>query len=174
MTGSFGNLQAQWGTQNQFWAWVDANGNIYASDSMSGARQIGVSIEKYKQMESLANEATAKAEDYHDRLVKAGLIVVPPTPEERIAQLSAQVERLTRIVEGQNTQANVPVTAPEILTDEGTGNGHSGNSEGDASKRQPVAGSTGSSTATGVPASAVPVGSGAANGTVRKIEARRG
>lgn len=173
MTGSFGNLQAQWGTQNQFWAWVDANGNVYASDSMSGARQIGVSIEKYKQMESLANEATAKAEDYHDRLVKAGLIVVPPTPEERIAQLSAQVERLTRIIEGKNTQANVPVTAPEILTDEGTGNGHSGNSEGNASKGQPVAGSAGSSAATGVSTPAVPVGSGTANGTVRKIEARR-
>ena len=174
MTGSFGNFQAQWGTQNQFWAWVDTNGNICASDSMSGARQIGVSIEKYKQMESLANEATAKAEDYHDSLVKAGLIVVPPTPEERIAQLSAQVERLTRIIEGQNTQTNAPVIPPEILTDEGTGNGHSGNSKSDAPERQPVAGSVGSSTATGVSAPAVSVGAGAANGAVRKIEARRG
>lgn len=112
MTNSFGNFQAQWTNQNQFWAWVDANGNVSASDNVSGVRQIGVSVEKYKQMESIANEATAKAEDYHTKLVEAGLIVVPPTPEEQIAQLTAQVAKLTQIIE-KGGLSQQPVAAPE-------------------------------------------------------------
>ena len=119
MTNSFGNFQAQWTNQNQFWAWVDANGNVFASDSVSGVRQIGVSVEKYKQMESIANEATAKAEDYHTKLVEAGIIVVPPTPEEQIAQLTAQVAKLTQIIEsgGLPKQADSAPEQPKTEVD---------------------------------------------------------
>lgn len=172
MTNSFGNFQAQWTNQNQFWAWVDANGNVFASDSVSGVLQIGVSVEKYKQMESIANEATAKAEDYHTKLVEAGLIVVPPTPEEQIAQLTAQVAKLTQIIE-KGGLSQQPVAAPEQPKTEGKNNGHLGNGESPAPKGQPVAGKDRPGTAVSLPASAVPVGPGAVNGAVRKIETRR-
>lgn len=172
MTNSFGNFQAQWTNQNQFWAWVDANGNVFASDSVSGVRQIGVSVEKYKQMESIANEATAKAEDYHTKLVEAGLIVVPPTPEEQIAQLTAQVARLTQIIENGGVSQR-PAPAPEQPKTEGKNNGHLGNGESPAPQGQPVVGKDRPSTAVSLPASAVQVGPGAINGAVRKIEARR-
>lgn len=172
MTNSFGNFQAQWTNQNQFWAWVDANGNVFASDSVSGVRQIGVSVEKYKQMESIANEATAKAEDYHTKLVEAGLIVVPPTPEEQIAQLTAQVAKLTQIIE-KGGLSQQPVAAPEQPKTEGKNNGHLGNGESPAPQGQPVVGKDRPSTAVSLPASAVPIGSGAVNGAVRKIETRR-
>lgn len=172
MTNSFGNFQAQWTNQNQFWAWVDANGNVFASDSVSGVRQIGVSVEKYKQMESIANEATAKAEDYHTKLVEAGLIVVPPTQEEQIAQLTAQVAKLTQIIE-KGGLSQQPVAAPEQPKTEGKNNGHLGNGESPAPQGQPVVGKDRSSTAVSLPASAVPVRPGAVNGAVRKIETRR-
>lgn len=172
MTTSYGNFQAQWTNQNQFWAWVDANGNVFASDSVSGVRQIGVSVEKYKQMESIANDATAKAEDYHTKLVEAGLIVVPPTPEEQIAQLTAQVARLTQIIE-KGGLPQQPVAVPEQPKIEGTNNGHLGNGESPASKGQPVAGKDRPGTAVSLPTSAVPIGTGTVNGAVRKVEARR-
>ena len=172
MTNSFGNFQAQWTNQNQFWAWVDANGNVFASDSVSGARQIGVSVEKYKQMESIANEATAKAEEYHTKLVEAGIIVVPPTPEEQIARLTAQVARLTQIIESSGVPQK-PALAPEQQKTEGKNNGHLGNGESPTPQGQPVVGKDRPSTAVSLPASAVQVGSGAVNGAVRQVEARR-
>ena len=172
MTNSFGNFQAQWSNQNQFWAWMDSNGNVYASDNMSGTRQIGVSVEKYKQMESIANEATAKAEDYHAKLVEAGIIVVPPTPEEQIAQLTAQVAKLTQIIESSGVPQKSAIT-PEQPKTEGKNNGHLGNGESPAPQGQPVVGKDRPSTAVSLPASAVPVGPGAVNGAVRKIETRR-
>lgn len=89
---------------------------------MTGRRVVGVSIEKYQQIEKAANDALAKAEDYHARLVAAGLIVVPKTPEQKIEELSAQVEKLT-----------------ELLLAKGEDNGHSGNGKSNTSGKQPVA-----------------------------------
>lgn len=174
-----GNLTAQWSSPGQFWSYIDGNGNIIASDNVSGSRQVGVSLDRYKQMENIANEATAKAEEYHKRLVEAGLIVVPPTQEEQIAMLTAQVAKLTQIIEGIAGEASAPTLKPEAqgvpssnqtsLTYEGTNNGHSGNGESPSPQRQPVAGKNRTGTTTGVSAPAVPVGSGTAHATVRKV-----
>lgn len=171
MNNYTGNFAAQWSTQNQFWAWVDNNGNIIASDNVSGTRQVGVSIERYKQMESIANEATNKAEDYHKRLVEAGLIVVPPTQEEQIAMLTAQVAKLTQIIEGQASikqdADNTKVT--EIQKNEGTKDGHSGDGESIASQRQSVVGQNRTGTANSVTTPAIQNGARTVNAAIRKI-----
>lgn len=48
-------------SSNTFYASITQSGDIVASDMM-GNRIVGVSIERYKQLEQMATEATATAE----------------------------------------------------------------------------------------------------------------
>lgn len=89
---------AQWSQQQTFYAYIDSQGNI-ASQTYQGSQVIGVSLQKYKQMEELAEQATSKAEEYKKQLIDAGLIVVPLTEQQQIAQLSQQVAELTTIIQ---------------------------------------------------------------------------
>lgn len=80
-----------------FFAFADGQGSIYVQD-VQGTRQVGVSIEKYRDMERLANEAVSKAEGYHQQLVDAGLIKPKLTPEQQLDILAQQNAALTQQV----------------------------------------------------------------------------
>lgn len=80
---------------NFFTAFVDGQGGIHVQD-YNGTRQIGMSMEKYREMESVANDALSKADAYHKQLVDAGLISPVLSTEEQLAALAAQVSALTR------------------------------------------------------------------------------
>lgn len=88
---------------NYFSAFTDNQGGIHVQD-YNGTRQIGVSLERYREMESVANEAVAKADEYHKRLVDAGLMEAPMTTEEQLALLTRQVTALTQQVSQMTTQ----------------------------------------------------------------------
>lgn len=86
---------------NSFFALADNQGNIYVQE-VQGPRQVGVSVDKYREMESVANDAVSKAEGYYKQLVDAGLIKPKLTTEQQLealaqqnATLSAQVGALT-------------------------------------------------------------------------------
>lgn len=94
------SLSATWTTQQQFWCYVDQQGQIVATD-ITGNRIIGVTMEKYNQIESAANEALSKAEGYYKILEENGLVKKQLTPEEQIAALAEQVRVLTELVTAQ-------------------------------------------------------------------------
>lgn len=79
------------------------DGQIYAQN-FSGNQLIGMTIEKYRDLEKLANEATAKADEYRKKLVDAGIIQPKLTPEEQIARLTEQVSTLAGALNLQNRQ----------------------------------------------------------------------
>ena len=79
---------------NYFSAFVDGQGGIHVQE-MNGSRQIGVSIEKYREVESVANDALAQVEAYHKQLVDAGIIKPKLTAEDQLAALTQQVAILT-------------------------------------------------------------------------------
>lgn len=82
---------------SQFYGYVDNEGNIFVLDGM-GDKRIGVSVKKYNQLEKMANELMAKAEDYQQQLIEHGIIQKELTPDEKISALSGQVEQLTALV----------------------------------------------------------------------------
>lgn len=86
-----------------FFAFADGQGAIYVQD-VQGTRQIGVSIEKYREMERLANEAVSKAEGYHQQLVDAGLVKPKLTPEQQLDILTQQNAVLTQQVSNLTQQ----------------------------------------------------------------------
>lgn len=104
------SLQATWTTHSQFWAMVDQQGQIIATD-ITGSRVVGVVLDKYRAMEKAAAEAVEKAEGYYKTLEEHGLIKRELTQEEQIAALTAQVQALTEIVTAQIKKE--PVNEPD-------------------------------------------------------------
>lgn len=82
---------------SQFYGYVDNEGNIFVLDGM-GDKRIGVSVKKYNQLEKMANDLMAKAENYQQQLIEHGIIQKELTPDEKITALSGQVEQLTALV----------------------------------------------------------------------------
>lgn len=80
---------------SSFYAFVDGQGGIHVQQ-LNGTQQIGVSLEKYREMEAVANDALSKADEYHRKLVEAGIIKPVLTMEQQIAALSEQVAFLTQ------------------------------------------------------------------------------
>ena len=76
-----------------FAAYIDADGRIYAQ-TFQGNQHMGWTCQRYAELEKLANDATAKAEEYRKQLLDAGLIQPTLTPEEQIAALTKQVAAL--------------------------------------------------------------------------------
>ena len=106
------SLSATWTTQQQFWACIDGQGQILVTD-VSGSRVIGVALDKYKQMETAANDAVTKAEEYFKMLEEHGLITKPLTPEEQIAALTQQVANPTELVTKQMSAPKEAKNEPE-------------------------------------------------------------
>ena len=79
------------------------DGQIYAQ-TFSGNQLIGMSIEKYRELEKLANDAAAKAEEYRKNLVDAGIIKPKLSADEQIAALSEQVSALASALSKQVEQ----------------------------------------------------------------------
>lgn len=79
---------------NYFSAFVDGTGGIHVQE-INGTRQIGVSLEKFREVESVANDALAKVETYYKQLVDAGIIKPKLTAEDQLAALTQQVAILT-------------------------------------------------------------------------------
>lgn len=88
---------------SSFFALADAQGAIYVQD-VQGTRQIGVSVEKYREMERLANDAVSKAEAYHQQLVDAGIIKPKLTTEQQLDILTQQNTALTEQVSALTQQ----------------------------------------------------------------------
>ena len=107
------SLQATWTTQSQFWAMVDQQGQIIATD-ITGSRVVGVVLDKYRSMEKAAADAVEKAEGYYKTLEENGLIKRELTQEEQIAALTAQVQALTELVTAQIKKE--PVDEPDQRT----------------------------------------------------------
>lgn len=95
---------AQWTQTQNFYAYIDNNGNII-SQTFSGNQIVGVTQAKYKHLEQLATEATEKAENYKKQLIEAGFIVEPLSEQEQIAQLSRQVAQLTQIIQAMGANS---------------------------------------------------------------------
>ena len=91
-----------------FYGFFDGKGGIYVQD-MQGQRQVGVLVERYQEMERVANEAVAKAEDYHKQLVDAGLIQPKRSPKEQLADLTGQVGAMMQQF-GVMTQQNMALS----------------------------------------------------------------
>lgn len=109
---------------NSFYGFWDNEGYIVASD-YTGSKRIGVTLNKYNQLEKIANEAMEKAEGYLKMLEEHGIIQKELTPDEKINALSGQVEQLTQLVQklvagGNNKQE---VITPEVLPPMKRGNG---------------------------------------------------
>lgn len=127
-----------------FYGFFDGKGGIYVQD-MNGQRQVGVSVERYQEMERVANEAVAKAEDYHKQLVDAGLIQPKRSPEEQLADLTGQVGAMMQQF-GVMTQQNMALSQQvSDLTQKiaaltgGKNDEFSQHSQDVAAKEQPVA-----------------------------------
>lgn len=127
-----------------FYGFFDGKGGIYVQD-MQGQRQVGVSVERYQEMERVANEAVAKAEDYHKQLVDAGLIQPRRSPEEQLADLTGQVGAMMQQF-GVMTQQNMALSQQvSDLTQKiaaltgGKNDEFSQHSQDVAAKEQPVA-----------------------------------
>lgn len=103
-------------TNRQFlWVYIDEQQNIMLNE-MAGGRLLGVTQQKYQQMEAAANQAVAKAEElnaqnqelsaknqeYYKILVEKKLIEPELTPEQKIEALGNQVGQLTAILEQQS------------------------------------------------------------------------
>lgn len=110
-------FSAQWTQTQNFYAYVDNNGNI-VTQTMQGNQIVGVTLSKHKQIEQIAEQATAKAEEYKQKseeyrtkLVEAGIIQEPLSEQEQIAQLSQQVMHLTQMIQDmQKTPNNTGAT----------------------------------------------------------------
>lgn len=118
-----GNYSA-WGNDNQFWAYVDNNGYVVATD-YTGAKRIGVTVGKYKEIETALSEALDKAEKYYKQLEDAGLVKKELSADEKIAALTSQVGALAKLVEQQSQiitaiadkkENHKKVVEPEIIT----------------------------------------------------------
>lgn len=108
---------------NQFYAFFDSEGYIVSGDYTGQRKRVGVSLQKFSQIEKLANDTMAKAEEYQKTiaeykkiLVDHGLIQPELTPDEKIAALSGQIDELTKIVRQLVTKdsASSNVIVPEI------------------------------------------------------------
>lgn len=101
---------------NSFYGFWDNEGNIFVDD-YSGRKKIGVTLNKYNQIEKIANDAVEKAEGYLKMLEEHGIIKKELTPEEKISALSGQVEQLTQLVQQLVTKnnGNREVINPEVL-----------------------------------------------------------
>ena len=88
------------------------DGQIYAQ-TFAGNQLIGVTIEKYREMEKLATDAADKAEGFRKQLVDAGIIKPKLSAEEQIAALSEQVANLAGALTLQNKKVN---ELTELLT----------------------------------------------------------
>lgn len=119
-----------------FFALSDAQGAIYVQD-VHGTRQIGVSFEKYKEMEKIASDAVGKAEGYYKQLVDAGLIVPALTTEQQLEILAKQNAELTQQV-GNLTR--------QISTLLGVKNEFHDVSQSRTSEKQPTSGESSTST----------------------------
>lgn len=109
-----------------FYALADGQGGIHVQD-LNGTRQIGVSIERYKDMERIANEAVSKAEGYYKQLVDAGIVQPKLSTEEQLAVLTQQNMALSQ---------QVSLLTKQISSIMGENNEFSVNSKGSASEEQ--------------------------------------
>lgn len=120
-------MQGMWGNENQFWGYVDNSGYVVATD-YTGSKRIGVTVNKYKELESALTEALDKAEKYYKQLESAGLVQKELTADEKISALTSQVGALTKLVEQQSQiitsimdkkESGKPVIDTEIITQSG-------------------------------------------------------
>lgn len=107
---------AGWTNRQLFWVFFDDQGNIVTHE-VGGGKVIGVSSDKYKQVEeglqaavvkaeechAKAEENQAKADGYYKMLVDAGVIKRELTSDEKIEALANQVGELAKLV-GQQAQ----------------------------------------------------------------------
>lgn len=134
------------GYGNQFYAYVDNEGFIIATD-YTGQKKIGVTLGKFNNMEKMANEAISKAEGYYKTLVDHGLIERELTQDEKISALTEQVQTLTMLMEKLVIDKNVNNNANETpdkqtpvardKDDKSVSN--SGNGKGFIASEQPLA-----------------------------------
>lgn len=111
-----GGYAPQMATNRQFfWVYIDEQQNIMLNE-MAGGKLLGVTQQKYQQMEAAANQAVVKAEElnaknqelstknqeYYKMLVDNKLIQPELTPEQKIEALGNQVGQLTALLEQQS------------------------------------------------------------------------
>lgn len=77
-----------------FTAFIDNTGQIICQ-SWQGNQTVGVSVDKYKEVEKMASDAMAKAAEYKQKLIDNKLLQPELTQEEQIAALNARVGDLT-------------------------------------------------------------------------------
>lgn len=100
--------------QGTFYGSVTPQGDIVVNE-VYAQRIIGVTTERYKRLEEALNQALSKAETYHKQLVDAGLIVVPKTLEEQIAELLAHCSKQDERIAAQSSQIT---QLTELITQE--------------------------------------------------------
>lgn len=76
-----------------FTAFIDQEGHIVCQ-TWNNNQVVGMALEKYKELEKMATDAVAKAEEYKKKLVDSGLLQEPLSTEEQIAALSSTVAGL--------------------------------------------------------------------------------
>lgn len=81
----------------------DQEGNIIVSN-YSGSKKVGVTTEKYDELQKITNEALEKSEKYYNRLVELGDIVIPKTNEDLIKDMFEIVKSLSNEVENLKKQ----------------------------------------------------------------------
>lgn len=88
-----------------FWCFIDRNGNILTT-SMTGQECLGVTWQKYSQLEKTAAEAVTKAEEYYKILDEHHLIKRELTTDEKLAALTEQMGSMAKILEQQTAIIN--------------------------------------------------------------------
>ena len=81
-------------TSNTLNCFTDSNGDIQAQN-YQGLQKVGVTVEKYTQLEKLLGETINKAEEYKNLLIEHKIITLPPSQEEQIANLTSIVSKQT-------------------------------------------------------------------------------
>lgn len=77
-----------------FTAFIDQSGQIICQ-SWQGNQTVGVSVEKYKEVEKMASDAVQKASEYKQMLIDHKILKPELTQEQQIAALNARVGDLT-------------------------------------------------------------------------------
>lgn len=89
-------------TSNTLTCFTDSNGDIQAQN-YQGLQKVGVTLDKYSQLEQILNETLTKAEEYKSLLIEHKIITIPPSQEEQIANLTAivskQAEQMATLME---------------------------------------------------------------------------
>lgn len=91
----------------------DEEGYIVLSD-YSGTRRIGVTIEKYKELQEIADESVQKVETYYNRLVQLGDIIPKKSNEELMSDLIGIVKNLSERVDALSTQKNAGINDVQL------------------------------------------------------------